>query len=139
MAYKSIEMLRLYRRYSEAKYRCNNPKYRNYCDYGGRGIQFKFNSFQEFLDCLGPLPVGDYSVERINNDGNYEPGNVKWGTRVEQQLNKRTYKSNKTGIKGVSFDSIKERWRAQYRSVIVYQGYDFFEACCVRKTHELCK
>lgn len=47
------------------------------------------DSFSEFLAHIGPRPGPDYSVDRINNDGDYEPGNVRWATRSEQMRNRR--------------------------------------------------
>jgi hypothetical protein len=55
----------------------------------GRGIRFLFNSFEQFLQELGAKPKPEYTLERKNNDGNYEPGNVRWATRKEQQQNVR--------------------------------------------------
>lgn len=77
--------------YRDARKRCNNPKISNYRDYGGRGIKFLFTSFSQFFKELGPRPKG-MSIDRINNNGHYEPGNVKWSTRKEQNNNKRKQK-----------------------------------------------
>jgi hypothetical protein len=55
---------------------------------GGRGIRFRFRSFEEFLEELGPRPSYT-SLDRINNNGNYEPGNVRWSEAVEQTANRR--------------------------------------------------
>jgi|SRR5208282_1717840 len=81
---------REYRAYCDAKKRCTNPKSPVWKDYGGRGIEFLFASFEQWLTELGPRPSAVFSVDRFpNNDGNYEPGNVRWATRSEQQHNKR--------------------------------------------------
>ena len=77
------------RSYFHAKGRCENTRDPKYKDYGGRGIQFRFASFAEFYAELGPRPAGKYSIERINNDGHYELGNVKWATAKEQRANQR--------------------------------------------------
>lgn len=77
--------------YSGAKGRCTNPKDAAWCDYGGRGIKFKFSSFDEFFDHLGPRPFRK-SIDRIDNDGHYEPGNVRWATQTEQARNTRRTK-----------------------------------------------
>ena len=74
--------------YRCAKLRCQYPHDINYRNYGGRGIEFRFSSFEQFFAELGPRPAGK-SLDRIDNDGHYEPGNVKWSTRSEQARNKR--------------------------------------------------
>lgn len=74
------------------KKRCMNKKCHKYADYGGRGIQICErwrNSFVAFLEDMGPRPSTDHSIERKNNDGNYDPGNCHWATRQEQGCNKR--------------------------------------------------
>lgn len=65
-----------YRSYSLAKSRCENVKSPDYEDYGGRGIKFKFSSFEKFYEELGnkPTPKKKYSINRIDNDGHYEKG-----------------------------------------------------------------
>jgi hypothetical protein len=77
--------------------RCTNPKRKNYHNYGGRGIKVWIgwiNSFQNFLNYIGLKPGPEYTLERLNNDGNYEPGNIKWATQLEQAHNKRARKNN---------------------------------------------
>jgi len=78
-----------YRSFVHAKDRCNNPNDKSYSDYGGRGIEFRFNSFEEFFTYMGKRPSLKYSLDRINNDGHYEKGNVKWATPIEQGSHKR--------------------------------------------------
>ncbi len=74
-----------------AKDRCSNPHSQRWKSHGGRGIKFLFNSFTEFFAEIGPRPTPAYSLDRENNDGNYEPGNIRWATRSTQQKNKRAY------------------------------------------------
>jgi len=75
-----------YNIYTAAQQRCNNPNVKCFKDYGGRGIKFLFTSFEQFFAELGPRPEG-LTLDRINNDGNYEVGNVRWATRSEQRMN----------------------------------------------------
>ena len=74
--------------YRDAKGRCNNPSRPNYRNYGGRGIKFLFTSFEQFYAELGPRPEG-MSLDRIQNDSDYAPGNVRWATWSEQCRNQR--------------------------------------------------
>lgn len=72
--------------YKDARHRCthkNNPRWK---DYGGRGIKFLFHSFEDFIAEIGRRPGGT-SLDRINNDGNYERGNIRWATAHEQRVN----------------------------------------------------
>lgn len=72
--------------------RCLNPDARDYRHYGGRGIkicQRWLDSFVWFLVDMGPRPGPGYSIERIHNDGNYDPGNCCWATPHEQMRNMR--------------------------------------------------
>lgn len=81
------------------KQRCTNPKQAQYKNYGGRGISVCaewLNSFEAFYDHVSQLPhFGEKgrSLDRINNNGNYEPGNVRWATAAEQTRNRRCSKN----------------------------------------------
>lgn len=74
--------------------RCHNPKCRSYDNYGGRGISVCDewrNDFNAFVAHIGPRPSSKHSIDRWpNNDGNYEPGNVRWANQMEQNRNMRT-------------------------------------------------
>lgn len=89
----------LYLIYNDLKRRCQNPNHPRYADYGGRGISIApewAEDFWQFVADVGERPEGItpagralYSIDRIDNDGNYEPGNVRWATQSEQSLNTR--------------------------------------------------
>jgi hypothetical protein len=79
-----------YNSYHRAKQRCSNKLDPAYSSYGGRGIQFKFTSFEQFWEELGPTWREGLSIDRKNNDGHYEPENCRWATMKEQNNNKRS-------------------------------------------------
>jgi hypothetical protein len=75
--------------------RTGEPSNKSYPDYGGRGISACpdwASSFQAFYDYMGPRPSPRHTLDRINNDGNYEPGNCRWATYEVQASNRRSTK-----------------------------------------------
>ena len=68
-----------WRAWKEARQRCENPRNKNFGDYGGRGIKVceAWSSFSTFLRDVGPCPPG-HEADRIDVDGDYEPGNIRW-------------------------------------------------------------
>ena len=95
--------------------RCTNPSNPRFADYGGRGIKVCsrwVGSLANFIQDMGLKP-DNMSLDRIDNDGDYCPENCHWTTASEQNLNKRKYKNNTTGITGV--DMYKGRFRVRYR------------------------
>ena len=88
--------------YMNMKQRCNNPKSKDYHNYGGRGIKInkEFDTYLGFKTYLlesgiGLRPNKEMTLDRINNDGNYEPGNIRWSTLSEQIKNRRKFKRKK--------------------------------------------
>ena len=79
-----------YNIWTQAKQRCTNSNAKDFHRYGERGIKFLFDDFEEFLDHIGPKPGKEYSLDRIDNSGNYQSGNVRWATLKIQSRNKRS-------------------------------------------------
>jgi hypothetical protein len=71
--------------------RCDNPKVDRYAQYGGRGIKVcdRWHKFENFIADMGKRPSPKHSIERRNNDGDYEPSNCYWATVEEQVYNKQ--------------------------------------------------
>jgi len=84
--------------WAEMVQRCTNTAHPQYRDYGGRGVAVEFRSFDEFIEEVGRRPSPDLTIDRIDNDRGYAPGNVRWATYTEQRLNQRRMKPSKGGI-----------------------------------------
>lgn len=72
--------------------RCENPRKQHWAHYGGRGIRVCARwrkSFEAFFADMGRKPAPNHSIDRIDVDGNYEPGNCRWATQAEQIKNRR--------------------------------------------------
>jgi hypothetical protein len=82
-----------YRTWSGMHKRCSNPNDKEYKNYGGRGIRVceRWNEFENFLADLGPKPSPKHEIDRFpNKNGNYDPDNCRWATKIQQANNKRT-------------------------------------------------
>ena len=88
------------------KARCLNPNNPRFKDWGGRGIEVckRWMDFVNFLEDMGEKPKG-LTLDRVNNNGNYEPGNCRWTTRKEQRQNRREAKDHKTQYLFIAMDS----------------------------------
>lgn len=78
-----------YRAWSQLIQRCTNPKNPRYSTYGARGISVckRWLQFAHFLEDMGARPAADLSIDRVDNDRGYEPGNCRWATRSQQAQN----------------------------------------------------
>jgi hypothetical protein len=85
----------LYPTWLNMRQRCSNPKDEKYPSYGGRGITVceRWQDFKYFVSDMGPKPGPGYTLERADNDGNYDPFNCVWATYVQQAANRHPRKS----------------------------------------------
>jgi hypothetical protein len=81
-----------YLAWNNMRRRCQDPENPNYRSYGARGISVcdRWQIFENFLADMGERPARGLELDRIDNDGNYEPGNCRWATRMQQAENKTT-------------------------------------------------
>jgi len=93
-----------YNSWSNMRQRCTNPKTQKYKYYGGRGITVcaRWASFAHFLTDMGRKPTPKHSIDRINNDGNYEPSNCRWATHDQQMENTRSDRNHVITLNGQS-------------------------------------
>lgn len=139
---------REYSTWTDMKTRCFNPNSTAYRNYGGRGItvceRWK-NSFDAFLEDMGRKPSKSYSIDRIDNNGNYEPGNCRWATDSEQARNRRNF-SKVAGVKLVTVNGESKtvaEWCEIYKCLPAtaylrlkqgYKGEAAFKSTCMRLT-----
>ncbi len=101
--------------------RCENERHRSYKDYGGRGISifsgWRYN-FPAFLEHVGQRPTAHHSIDRIDNDRGYEPGNVRWSTRNIQARNTRHCRRVTANGETLSLVEWSERGGFSYRTML---------------------
>ena len=103
-------------------HRCTNPKNKSYIDYGNRGIDMCSewaNSMETFMEWAKNSGYKEkLTIERIDNNGGYNPGNCTWATRQEQAVNKRVYKNSSSGYVGITLVKKTGKWS----SVLKHEG-----------------
>ena len=107
--------------------RCNNPKNKDYKNYGARGITVceEWLDVRNFITWCESTYIEGMWLDRIDNDGNYSPDNVRWADASTQALNKRMQKSNTSGFVGVSWYKGNTKWVAQImvNKIVIHLGY----------------
>jgi len=126
------------------KDRCFNNKSQDFHDYGKRGITVCDrwrHSFINFFADMSYKPSSNHSLDRIDNDGNYEPSNCRWATKKEQARNRRLQKGNISGTAGVTWQKQCNKWIVllNVNGIFRYFGLysDLDEAIAARKAAEL--
>lgn len=119
-----------YHSWQRMKHRCFNENASGYESYGGRGIKVceRWLSFQNFFADMGECPPG-HTLDRINTNGDYEPGNCRWATKITQQRNRRLFKNNQSGYRGVYFrpEKVRRPWYAFIRVENIGYHLGYFE------------
>ena len=122
-----LESNRFYQTWYGMMGRCYNLKNKHYQNYGGRGISVctDWQDLANFVSWAEETYIEGMTMDRINNDGNYEPTNIRWADKTTQALNKRTSKSNTSGFVGVSYYKKYNKWSASITidCKVVFLGY----------------
>lgn len=134
----NLRNTKIYRAWRHMNHRCFNANDKNFSNYGGRGItvcdewRTDFVAFYNYVSKLAHFDEKGYSLDRINNNGNYEPGNVRWATRSEQSNNRRNNIVVEYGgkemtltqaaeLSGIKFGALQWRYKNGWRDEKLFQ------------------
>jgi len=137
---------RNYSRWSHARNRCHNEDDKEYFRYGAKGITVhpewlhNFWAYDKYIMSLDHALEDGYTLDRIDPNGNYEPGNLRWATKTVQSRNCSLSSNNKSGVTGVSWCKQQEVWRATitvaWKSISLGRFKDLDDAIKARKNAE---
>ena len=126
----------IYRVWQGIKERCLNPKNKSYKDYGGRGIKVceRWMKFENFIADMGDRPSNLYSIERRDNDGDYEPGNCCWVQKRQQARNSRNNRIIEYNGKSQTLIEWAEELGMTYRTLVtrLHRGWSVERALSTR-------
>ena len=103
--------------------RCRNPRNPAFAGYGGRGISVceRWGQFEAFLEDMGRAPGRQYSLDRIDNDGDYTPSNCRWATPGAQSRNRR----NSILVTAFGETKVAKDWASDPRCAVSYPGLKY--------------
>lgn len=122
----------LYKTWQGMRSRCGVVSDGQYKHYGARGIKVceRWNDFSKFVEDVGEKPTPKHQLDRIDNNGNYEPTNVRWVLPRQQLFNQRISKRNKSGYRNIFWEERRGKWLvniAVNRKTIFVGRYEILE------------
>jgi hypothetical protein len=139
--YKTIIVTSEYKTWKDMKRRCYDINYKKSKNYLGRGIKVCdewLHDYNAFYKYMGNKPGNKYSIDRIDNNGDYMPGNVRWATYTQQARNKRIQNCNGyPGILATKYNTWLAKICVDYKTICLGTYKDIDDAIKARKEAEL--